>query len=64
MAKGVRNETLAPIATLGIIGSGDTFIGTAVATPIGIITSAVDVLEMNWPTWSDRGALLDLGNAR
>jgi hypothetical protein len=53
LANGVRNETLAPMATASIIGSADTPSSEAVAMPIGIMTSAAEVLEMNWLTTAD-----------
>ena len=45
-AKGVRKDELAPIATPIIRGSAETPNSEAVAKPIGIITSADDVLEI------------------
>jgi hypothetical protein len=47
LANGVRKDALAPIATLITIGSAETFMSFAAANAIGIITRAVEVLEMN-----------------
>ena len=41
------NEALAPMATAIIMGRAETPNVDAVATPIGIMTSADDVLEIN-----------------
>src|SRR5215510_5156556 len=53
LAKGVRKDALAPMATPNIIGSAETPNSEAVAKPIGIMTSADDVLEINWVTTAD-----------
>jgi hypothetical protein len=53
MAKGVRNDPLAPMATPNIIGSTEMPNSEAVAKPIGIMTSADDVLEINWDMVAD-----------
>src|SRR5918999_1167257 len=53
LANGVRNDALAPMATASIIGSADTPNSEAVATPIGIMTSAADVWEMGGLTTAD-----------
>ena len=46
LANGVRKDALAPIATLITIGSADTRMSLAATNAIGIITSAVEVLEI------------------
>src|SRR5262249_20235248 len=53
LAKGVRKDALAPMATPSIMGIAETCSSEAVARPIGIMTSAEDVLEINWLMTAD-----------
>src|SRR5215471_9093780 len=53
LVKGVRKDALAPMATPNIKGSAETPNSEAVARPIGIITRAVDVLEISCESAAD-----------
>src|SRR5262249_53127924 len=53
LANGVRKDALAPMATPIIMGRGETPSSEAVARPIGIMTRADEVLEMNWVTMAE-----------
>jgi len=58
LAKGVRKEALAPMATPIIMGSAETPNSEALARPIGIMTNAAEVLEINWEITAETRKIL------